>query len=256
MNTSRMDPDRRSAILTGSFYIVGTLSGLVGLGVVLAPLMGASDYLTAYGTMETRVLIACLLSLLMGLSLVAMAVAVYPVLRKFSPSAAVAYLSARVVEGVIYIIGVVSMLALTELGKEYVASGTADPARVETLGGILVRVPEWTGHVVLDVAVFPIGALVLYWVFFRTGLVPRWLAGWGLISAALYWAAGVLVMFHVITPLETPHVMLQASMGLQEMVLAVWLIAKGFSATAFASTASADEASGRRHVLRPTHSPM
>ncbi len=159
-----------------------------------------------------------------------MAAAVHPVLRKFSPSAAIAYFGARVLEAVVYMVTVISMLALVELGTEHVKSGAADVARFQTLGAILLGVSEWAGHGVLDVAIFPLGALVLYWVFFRTRLVPRWLSGWGLICAVPYWAAGVLVMFNVITPLETPHIMLQAPLGFQEMALAIWLIAKGFSA--------------------------
>jgi len=225
-----MDPDRRSAVLTGTFFIVGSVGGAAGLGVALAPLLGATDYLGAYGTMETRVLIASLFYLLMGVSLVAMSVAVYPVLRKFSPSAAIAYFGARVLEAVIYILTVISMLALVELGTEYVKAGAAGAARFQPLGAVLLGVSEWAGHVVLDVAIFPLGALVLYWVFFRTRLVPRWLSGWGLSGAVLYWAAGVLVMFHVIVPMQTPHIMLQAPLALQEMVLGFWLIAKGFSA--------------------------
>ena len=239
-----MDQDRRSAVLTGTFYIIGAVCGGAGLVGVLGPLLGATDYLRAYGTMETRVLIASLLYLLMGVSLVAMSVAVYPVLRKFSPSAAIAYFGARVLEAVVYILTVISMLALVELGTEYVKSGAADAARFKPLGDILLGVSEWAGHVVLDVAIFPLGALVLYWVFFRTRLVPRWLSVWGLIGAVLYWAAGVLVMFHVITPLTTAHIVLQAPLGLQEMVLAIWLIAKGFSRTALASLASAGGSGG------------
>ena len=227
-----MNPDRRSALLTGTFYIIGTVCGGVGLVGVLGPLLGATDYLRAYGTMETRVLFASLLYLLMGVSLVAVSVAVYPVLRKFSPSAAIAYFGARVLEAVVYILTVISMLALVELGTEYVKSGAADAARFQPLGAVLLGVSEWAGHVVLDVAIFPLGALVLYWVFFRTRLVPRWLSGWGLVGAVLYWTAGVLVMFHVIVPMQTPHIMLQAPLALQEMVLAFWLIAKGFSAPA------------------------
>lgn len=233
-----MDPDRRSARLTGMFYIIGTVCGGVGLVVVLGPLLSAPDYLRAYGTMETRVLIASLLYLLMGVSLVAMAAAVYPVLRKFSPSAALAYFGARVLEAVVYILTVISMLALVALGKEYVKSGAADAARFAPLGALLLGVSEWAGHVVLDVAIFPLGALLLYWVFFRTRLVPRWLSGWGLIGAVLYWASGALVMFQVIVPMQTPHIMLQIPLALQEMVLAIWLIAKGFSAPALASVAS------------------
>ncbi|MBU0926695.1 MAG: DUF4386 domain-containing protein [Spirochaetes bacterium] len=225
----RLDPDRRSAILTGSFFILGTASGLVGLGAVLEPLLSAADYLAAYGTMETRVLIASLLELLMSASLVAMAAAAYPVLRKHSPSAAVAYFGARVLEAVPVIVGVVSMLALTELGKEYVASGGGDASRFEPLGSILAGVPEWAGHAILDVAIFPFGASILYWTLFSARLVPRWLSVWGLLGAVFYWVAGILVMFHAVTPLTTPHILLQAPLGLQEMALAVWLIVRGFN---------------------------
>lgn len=92
---------------------------------------------------------------------------------------------------------------------------------------------------ILDVAIFPLGAVILYTVFYRVRLVPRWLSAWGLVGAVLYWVAGFLVMFDVIAPLESEHVMLQAPLGLQEVVLAIWLIAKGFSAPALASVASA-----------------
>jgi hypothetical protein len=98
-------------------------------------------------------------------------------------------------------------------------------------------VPEWAGHVILDVAIFPLGAVILYAVFYRFRLVPRWLSVWGLAGAVLYWVAGLLVMFDVIEPLESVHIMLQAPLGLQEMVLAIWLIAKGFEADALASVA-------------------
>jgi len=224
----RTDADRRSAVLTGVFYILGTVVGVAGLGAVLGPLLGAQDYLTAYGTMETRVLVASLLELFMAASLVAMAASAYPVLRKHSPAAAAAYLGIRLLEAVPVIIGVVSMLALSRLGQEYIASGASDPARYATLGAILHAVPEWSGHIVLDVAIFPFGACVFYWVLFRARLVPRWLPVWGFAGAFLYWAAGVLVMFHVVEPLSSPHMLLQAPLGLQEMVLAVWMIAKGF----------------------------
>lgn len=223
-----MNPDRRSAVLTGTFFIIGTVGGAGGR-VVLAPLLGATDYLRAYGTMETVVLFGSLLYLLMGVSLVAMSVAVYPVVRKFSPSAAIAYFGVRLLEGVVDIIIVLSMLALAGLGRDYIAAGSPNDSYFQVAGGLLLRVQEWAGHVILDVAVFPLGALLLYWVFFRTRLVPRWLSGWGLLGAVLYWAAGVLVMFHVIVPMQTPHIMLEAPLGLQEMVLAIWLIAKGFS---------------------------
>jgi|SRR5450631_2559432 len=96
-----MDADR-SAVLTGVLLLLGTVVGVIGLGVVLEPLNGATDYLTVYGESETRVAVASLVELFMGVVRVGMAIAVYPVLRKFSPSAAIAYIGARLIEGVIY----------------------------------------------------------------------------------------------------------------------------------------------------------
>ena len=92
--------------------------------VVLEPLNSATDHLTLYGQSETRVLVASLVELFMGVVLVGMAIAVYPVLKKFSPSAAIAYIGARLLEGVIYIIIVLSMLALAGLGRDYIAAGS------------------------------------------------------------------------------------------------------------------------------------
>ncbi len=81
---------------------------------------------------------------------------------------------------------------------------------------------------------------MLYGVLFRARLVPRWISVWGLAGGVLYWVAGVLVMFHVLTPLTTPHIVLQAPLGLQEMALAVWLIAKRFSEPALARLTSTE----------------
>src|ERR1035437_6738851 len=231
-----MDADR-SAVLTGVFLLLGTVVGVIGLGVVLEQLNSATDSLTVYGESETRVAVASLVELFTGVVLVGMAIAVYPVLKKFSPSAAIAYIGARLLEGVIYIILVLSMLALAGLGRDYIAAGSPSDSYFQVAGGLLLVVPDWAGHGILDVAIFPLGAVILYAVFYRVEFVPRWLSVWGQAGAVLYWVAGFLVMFHFIAPLESVHVMLQAPLGLQEVVLAIWLMAKGFNASALASVA-------------------
>jgi len=238
-----MDADR-SAVLTGVFLLLGTVVGVIGLGVVLEQLNSATDSLTVYGESETRVAVASLVELFTGVVLVGMAIAVYPVLKKFSPSAAIAYIGARLLEGVIYIILVLSMLALAGLGRDYIAAGSPSDSYFQVAGGLLLVVPDWAGHGILDVAIFPLGAVILYAVFYRVEFVPRWLSVWGLAGAVLYWVAGFLVMFHFIAPLESVHVMLQAPLGLQEVVLAIWLMAKGFNASALASVAWAGGSGG------------
>jgi hypothetical protein len=160
---------------------------------------------------------------------------VYPVLKARNPSIAIGYVAARVVEFVIYIVGVISLLSLVTLGQEFVAAGAPDASYFQTSGELFLAARDWGGHVVLDIAVFPLGALIFYFLLYQTKLVPQWISGWGLVGAPLYLAAGVLVLFDVIEPFSTSMIILQAPLGLQEMVLALWLIVKGFNTSAIAA---------------------
>ncbi|MEM7738334.1 MAG: DUF4386 family protein, partial [Deinococcota bacterium] len=72
-------------------------------------------------------------------------------------------------------------------------------------------------------------ALIFYSLLFQTKLVPRWLSGWGLIAISLHVMAGVLSMFAVIAEFSTVHNIMNLPIFLQEMVLAVWLIVRGFN---------------------------
>jgi hypothetical protein len=77
--------------------------------------------------------------------------------------------------------------------------------------------------------VFLIGAAMFYTVLYQSKLVPRWLSGWGLVGIVPYLTAAILAMFGVIDSLSTAYGLLDAPLGVQEMVLAVWLIVKGFN---------------------------
>lgn len=230
-----MVPNRRAAILTGVLFIIGTVAGMISLGIFTDPILSAPNYLAAVSANEAKVIIGALLELVMGVALVGMALAVYPVLHKFSAPMSIGYFGARMVEFVILIISAVSLLTLVTLSQEFAQAGEANAGYFQTIGKLLLAVRDWGGHGILDVAVFPLGALILNYAFYRARLTPRWLSAWGLVGAVLYWTAGLLVMFELIVPLKTIHIALQAPLGLQEMVLAVWLIVKGFNSSAIAS---------------------
>ena len=86
-----------------------------------------------------------------------------------------------------------------------------------------------------------IGALMYYYVMYRSRLVPRWLSGWGLVGAVSILVAHLYVGFTQDFGFTSVSNVLSAPIGLQEMVLAIWLIAKGFSAPALASVAATEE---------------
>ncbi|MGZ3612037.1 MAG: DUF4386 family protein, partial [Ktedonobacteraceae bacterium] len=92
-----------------------------------------------------------------------------------------------------------------------------------------------------SVLAFCIGASCYYLIFYQTKLVPRWLSVWGLLGAALLLVAILMVMFQIIEPLSTPQVLLAFPIAVQEMVLAVWLLVRGFNASALASLSAKTE---------------
>ena len=80
--------------------------------------------------------------------------------------------------------------------------------------------------------VFCLGGLMLYVVLFRSGLVPRWISAAGLATLVPYLAVDLLAVFNALDSMSSTAMLLQLPLALQEMILAVWLIAKGFNPSA------------------------
>ena len=86
-------------------------------------------------------------------------------------------------------------------------------------------------HGLVDVGLlltFSLGGLMYYVVFYRSRLIPGWLSAWGIVGVVLLMVAAVLIIFGVISPTSPGQIVLAVPIAIQEMVLAVWLILKGF----------------------------
>lgn len=130
-----------------------------------------------------------------------------------------------------YVIAVVSLLSLLTVGQELVAAGAAERASLGAVGGLLLGLRE---HAALaGVFAFCLGAFLYYCALFRSRLIPRWLSGWGIAAIVLMTTAAVLALFNDVA--VTAYVPLALPIFLQEMVLAVWLIARGFRPSAVRS---------------------
>lgn len=99
---------------------------------------------------------------------------------------------------------------------------------------ILLSVRDWAIQVFAAIA-FSLGALMYYCIFYQSKLIPRWLSSWGFLGAALWLATALLSMFGQIGPFSTAKVLLAIPIAMNEMVLALWLIIKGFNPSAIAS---------------------
>ncbi|MEJ2598589.1 MAG: DUF4386 domain-containing protein [Anaerolineales bacterium] len=222
-----MKSSRNIAIIVGILFIIGTASGILS-AVFTGSILSAPDYLTQVAANETQMITGAFFVLLMGLSLAMVPVMMFPIFKKQNEALALGTVVFRgPLEAGVYILMVISWLLLIVLSQESVNAGVVDNSQFQALGAVLLKANEVINPV-LEI-VFSLGALMFYTLFYQTRLIPRWLSGWGLIGAVVYLAAGVMALF------GTETGFLLALLGLQEMVMALWLIVKGFSSSAILS---------------------
>jgi len=152
----------------------------------------------------------------------------YPVLKKYNEWLAFGFAGFRIIAGVFIIIGVIILLLLLSLSQEFVKAGAPDASYFQTLGVLLQTGRDLMNHVATILSV-SIGGLMFYYLLYQTRLIPRWLSGWGFAGTALAIIASLLFLFRFISIITPIYIVLNIPMALQEIVLAIWLIAKGFN---------------------------
>jgi hypothetical protein len=233
-----MNTYRKNAIIVGVLYIIGTVAGIL-CKVFTGPIQDDLNLLTKVTANETPIIMGALFLLIMGLALAMVPVMMFPILKKQNEALALGYVVYRgALETVTTIAMVISLLLLTILSQQYVA-GAPNASFIQTLGTLLLKGKDTISTI--SQIVFPLGALIFYFLLYQSKLIPRWLSGWGLIAAILWIAVTLLDLFGIISAWSTVQVVLALPIGLQEMVMAVWLIVKGFNQPAIASLSAKTE---------------
>jgi hypothetical protein len=220
-----MREHRAAATTAGILYITGTVAGVLSI-VVSAPVREGGDPLAAAAKHSGAVVTGALLVLVMGLSLAFVPVVLFPVLRRVNETLAIGYLVMRgAVETVCYVLLAIGWLLLVPLGEVISAGpGTASPAGVH-LGSLVINFEAANAMLAL---VFCLGGAMFYLLLYRSRIVPRWITVWGLVAVLFYVSAVLLAMYAVIGANSSGQVLMFMPMAVQEMVLAVWMIARGF----------------------------
>ena len=245
MNTSRtiasapgrpgMSADRKAAVWIGVLYIIGTVVLVLSLPVTGATLTAAGGP-SQVAAPPNRLAIGALLVLLAGFSLAMVPVVFWPIGKRYSETLAMGYVLFRgAIETILYIAIALGYLLLIALGTQ------PDTA---PLAGLVNTVEAVIGEQ-LSAIPFALGALMFSFLLYQSRLVPRWLSVWGLVGAVLYIVPPIGNMFGLSLGV------LMAPTAVQEMVMAVWLIAKGFNTSAIAA-ASAGEMSRRQAAVPST----
>jgi hypothetical protein len=231
MTKEHMNTHRKTAIIVGILFIIATAFLFIG-EAFYKPILSAPDYLEIAYPNRTVVVIGILLEFVCVLAMPLIPVFLFPVLKKHNEAVALGYVVFRSLEAVVLIsVAEINKLSLVNISQHYLQNGGVDASYFHHIGSAIQAENYWgdTAGLMYNL-VFIIGALMLYSVFYQSKLIPRWISVWGFIAAVTLFTGAMLSVFIDISPAIT--VVLIAPIGVQEMVMAVWLIVKGFNPAA------------------------
>ena len=204
--------------------IVATLAAVAAAAVL--PTLSGPDYLAEVAGHPHEMAGAALLYLVAAGTSVGIAITLYPLLTVFDAALALGSVVFRAIEAVFYTVGVVVLLSVLTLGDQLATRQSAGGATTRALADTLLGVREHSSLVA--VFAFSVGALMYYVVFLHARLLPPWLSVFGVIAALLMAVACLLALFS--NSDVTGYKLLAAPIFVQELVMAVWLLVKGFNA--------------------------
>ena len=241
-----MQTYRGNAIGVGVLFIACSVASILSV-IPLGSTLDGADYLSELAGDDTSVVMTALIEFIWAATAAGIAVGLYPVLRRQSRALALGSVAARLVEGVFVLTGTLALLALLTVSQESLAAGSSTQLSFRPAGDALLALRDWS-HGFIAILAFGIGALLYYFVLYTSRLIPRWLSGWGLIGAALLIVSTVMAGLAQDFGFTTVTTVLNIPIGLQEMVLAVWLIVKGFDQSALrAMTAGPSRSTEKSH---------
>jgi hypothetical protein len=216
---------RKNATLIGVLFILATLMGVIA-AAIFNPIFSSADYLSSLFDHRAQAIMGSLLIFGMAMCCAGVGVSLYPVLRKFSEGAAIGSAGFRIIESMIQVVSALVIICLIALSKEYVLADNILKLNLQSTGGVLRAGNDWLNNSAMLLS-WGVGAVIYYSAFYKYRLVPRWISVWGLIGISLTIITSVMMMFN--PDFSTIQTVANMPIALQEMVLAVWLIVKGFT---------------------------
>jgi hypothetical protein len=224
LSRSSRDSYRTTARVIGVVYLAGMVVGIGG-NVLIQSILTAPNPLSSIAASSTLLGLGVVFWLTAVVGDAAHGVLMFPILKRHSEPMALGYLSGRIMDATFIAVMALLILVQIPLGAAYMATGTADTSALQTLTAVLHQAELYAYE--FGMITVGISGLILCTVFFRTWLVPRSLAVWGLVGYAIFLGGSVLQVLGL-----DLHTTQAIPGGLWEGFIGVWLIAKGFSPAA------------------------
>ena len=223
---------RKYAFAAGVFYLL-TFAFSIPAFFLYEPVLTDPGYVVGSGGADTRIILGAILEMLCAVAGIGTAVAVYPVIRRQSEAASLGFVTTRIYEAAVMLIGVTALLAIVSIRQDGVAAGS-DPAATTAVGQMLVAVRDHTAR--LGPGFVPaLNALCFGYALYRSRLVPRIIPTLGLIGAPLLLASVLGRMLGVHGDQSAFAAIALAPIFFWELSIGLWMTFKGFNPSAVAA---------------------
>jgi hypothetical protein len=236
----RLDYYRKIAVTVGLLFITATVVTILSLPLIGSILESVDDpdYFVNVSADEHLIVAGALLFLVCAVAVLLIPVVMFPILKKYSEALALGYFGFRIIEAITIVATIVSWLLLITLSNDYVESGAPDASYYQTTGTMLTESGIWIGYMLS--LFLSMGSLVFFYLLHQLRLVPRFISVWGLAGGFLHLVGTVGLMFGSFEDDSALGMLTVLPLALVEMVLAGWLIVKGFNPSAIADLSGED----------------
>jgi hypothetical protein len=181
-----VEQDQRSARIFGVLFIITFITSIGALALFQPVLDDPVGYI-AGGGKDNQIYLGAFLELLLIISNVGTAVVLYPIARRQNEALAMAYVGARIIESTFIAMGIIFVLGV--VGLRHDLPGAEDAAFT------LAALKDWT-FLFGPGLIVPWGnGLILGYLMYKSGLVPRRMAWFGLIGGPLLLFGSFGVLF-------------------------------------------------------------
>src|SRR5436190_4425464 len=216
-----MSLDQKRARVFGVLFLITFVTSIPALALYQPVLDDPVGYVAGAGH-DKQILFAALLELLLIIANIGTAVVIFPIVRRQSEELALGYVTARVIECTFILVGILSVLGVITLRNRVAGASEG------TVAYTLAASKDWTFLLGPGWVVGWGNGLILGYLMYRSGLVPRKMAWLGLVGGPLIILSGTLVMFGVADKGGTLQGIATIPKALWELSLGVYCTVKGF----------------------------
>ncbi len=226
-----MNPNRKTEITTAVLFLIALLFNIAASNIY-QPILNSPDYLVNVYPNKMQVTLGILLDFICAPAMMLIPIVLFPLFKLYDERLALGYVVFRLSEGILFIFLAINSLSLISLSRDYLSAMPSGASHFQALGSAIHAKIEW--GTLLYIIVYVLGALLFYSLLYKSRLIPRWLSVWGLLAVVLLFAGALLYLLGIfgLVPLMKVMPYFAPPIGLQELVMSIWLIVKGFTTSA------------------------